>query len=123
MITNDSFKKISLKEFAEHICKIPDILTYFTKKQDENHLEHSCRYGIATINFISSRCVIINTDSIVGGTLFMFDLPLYNNEIDFSEEQNDECVNDMVNGLKDFCQKYDLPIDDWYIDMSEYEIM
>ena len=108
-------RKVSTQEFAAIILAKHKIIHTFTTTKDTEGLEVQW-YGVVCVKIFGVYSLLINQWSIIGGTPFMFDLPSFDESIDSGiEDPSEECLQETIEGLNRFSEKYGLPRGTWYV--------
>lgn len=115
-VTEEAITKLSTEDFANLVLSMPDTVYIFTVESD--YKNNSCPwYGIVNARIFDVQNIFINKWAIEGGAPFMFDLPDYDENIDYyyTEEQSKDCIKEMINGLDHFSILHGSRIDTWYV--------
>ena len=117
--------KMTTKEFAELILVSPEIVYPFSLQEIKDANDEHLWYSITSARLFDVQNVFINQLTIIGGAPFMFDLSYYNENADagIGEEQLEDCVNEMIEGLNRFSKKHEGVFDTWYVKEDDYDIL
>jgi len=120
-----TISQMTTKEFAELILNNSGIIFPFSlQREDDDESEHMW-YGIVSAKLFDVQNVFINQLTIIGGAPFMFDLSYYNENVDagIGEEQSEDCIKEMTEGLNRFSKKHEGAFDTWYVKEDDYDAL
>ena len=121
--TEVNIKALSTVEFAELILNRPGIIHTFAPSLREP----SCWYDVICERILEPQSVIISECCLFGEAAHMFNLPDYDETIccGYCAEQSEKCLIDMINGLKNFSNRFCNGVDSWLVkedDLARLEI-